>query len=233
MEPEPTTPRRLVVLGDSIGAAQGVAPGAGFVALLSARLAPHGCAVRNWSRGGLTAAAAAAREPLARVSRRLREEAAAAASGAELAVLVELGGNDRLFGVPSREIESALEAIVGACRDAAPAALVLVLEVIPDGIERDAARRAGARLVPCPARVAATMRKPLRRGAVPPMSPLFMQPDRIHPNDAAQPLIADEVLDALRAEWGLPGGREPAPESASADDPDPERRGVWCQCVVT
>ena len=87
---------------------------------------------------------------------------------------------------------------------------------------------AGARLVPCPAHVAATMRKPLRRGAVPPMSQLFMQPDRIHPNDEAQPLIAAEIFDALRDEWELPGGREPEMESAE----DPERRGAWCQCVV-
>ena len=49
--------RRLVVLGDSIGAAQGVTPGAGFVALLASRLAEHGASVQNWSRGGLTAAA--------------------------------------------------------------------------------------------------------------------------------------------------------------------------------
>ena len=216
--------RRLVVLGDSIGAAQGVTPGAGFVALLASRLAEHGASVQNWSRGGLTAVSVAARE-LPRIAHRLRE---ASADGADLAVVVELGGNDRLFGVPAPEIENALLAIVAAAREAAPRARLLVLEIIPDGIERDCARRAGARLVPCPAHVAATMRKPLRRGAVPPMSPLFMQPDRIHPNDEAQPLIAAEIFDALRDEWELPGGREPEMESAE----DPERRGAWCQCVV-
>ena len=55
--------------------------------------------------------------------------------------------------MPAPEIENALLAIVAAVREAAPRARLLVLEIIPDGIERDCARRAGARLVPCPAHV--------------------------------------------------------------------------------
>merc|ERR1719330_558266 len=57
----------------------------------------------------------------------------------QLVVVIELGGNDRLFGVPATQIEAALDKIVRSVQKIGASAIIM--EIIPDGIERDVAGR--------------------------------------------------------------------------------------------
>ena len=84
----------LVVLGDSIGAMQGIDRGKGWVNMVAHTCAPQ-LEVVNWSQGGITAAAVAANLP--HINTRLQQAKPAF-------VVIELGANDRLFGMSSDAI---------------------------------------------------------------------------------------------------------------------------------
>merc|ERR1719356_1890285 len=86
----------------------------------------------------------------------------------EMIVVVELGGNDRLFGVPAGQIQKALLSI-GRCVQDIGARLVY-MEVIPDGIETDVAKELGVRCATSPRPIWDGIER-VRRGTIP----------RIHP----------------------------------------------------
>lgn len=204
---------RVVLLGDSIGAMQGIPKGQGFVDQISARLQAHGgVTLENWSVGGALASGTVQQLPQlrARLGGKAQGEGQQQLEAQGLVVVIELGGNDRLFGLPPGQIEEALEKLARAMKEELHAR-VLLMEVVPDGIERDVAARCGARLVPTPPRVVATMQKPIRRGGIPKMSGDFIQPDGIHPNAKAQRHMASALLAALNEELGL-GLNDGAPE---------------------
>merc|ERR1711924_294745 len=90
---------------------------------------------------------------------------------------------------------------------AVPAHPVL-MEVIPDGFERDVALNCKCGLIPAPPRMVAEMQQPVQRGKVPYIGPTFVQSDGLHPNTRAQRLIAHEVLTVLLRELHLPTFQE-------------------------
>src|SRR5690606_7460236 len=96
------SPQTIVVLGDSLSAAHGMPVQAGWVALLAQRLDETGGKARvvNASISGETTAGGLARLP------------ALLAEHRPALVLVQLGANDGLRGLPIAQIRSNLEAII-------------------------------------------------------------------------------------------------------------------------
>lgn len=177
-------PAPLLVLGDSLSAAHGIALADGWVALLERRLqaSPSPRAVVNASISGETTAGGLARLPgLLQANR-------------PAVVVVELGANDGLRGLPLAEARANLSKMLGAIR-AANAKAVLVGIELPvnygpqyrDGLRamyRDLAAEFNVPLVPF-----------LLDGVA--LDPALMQDDGLHPNAKAQPLLLEHVWTVL------------------------------------
>jgi len=176
--------RTVLVLGDSVSAEYGLRRGSGWVELLAGRLRaqrPPWSAV-NASVSGETTAGGRSRIAalLARHEPRI--------------VVVELGGNDALRGLDLRATEANLDAIASAARDAGAAVLLLGMQVPPNygaayadafaAIYPRVAERQAAKLVPF-------FLAPIAGDTS------WFQPDRIHPTEAAQPLLLDVVWPVL------------------------------------
>jgi acyl-CoA thioesterase-1 len=174
----------VLVLGDSLSAAYHIAPASGWVHLLEARL-QQGATPRtviNASISGETTAGG-----LARLPSLLAEHKPAL-------VIVELGANDGLRGLPLAEVRANVTQIVGACRDAG-AAVVLVGIELPinygpqyrDGLRslyRDIAQEFNLPLVPF-----------LLAGVA--LDPNLMQEDGLHPKAEAEPKVLENVWPVL------------------------------------
>ena len=181
----------VLVVGDSISAAYGLAPGSGWVDLLSARLAsehyPH--RVVNASITGDTTAGGRARLP----NLLSRHKPAI--------VVLELGGNDGLRGGDLGATRDNLAAMVEAAQRAGARPLIVGMKV-PPNYGGAYARKFDALFVD----VAKTHKVPL--------VPFFFegfgerndlfQADRVHPAAAAQPLLLDNVWPELKPLLGKP-----------------------------
>jgi acyl-CoA thioesterase-1 len=176
--------RPVLVLGDSLSAAYRIAPDAGWVHLLEQRLqqSPAPRPVVNASISGETTAGA-----LARLPPLLAEHKPAL-------VVVELGANDGLRGLPLPEIRDNLKRIVTASR-AAGAAVVLVGIELPinygpqyrDGLRslyRDMAQEFNLPLVPF-----------LLDGVA--LDPELMQDDGLHPRAEGEAKVFANVWPVL------------------------------------
>ncbi|MEM6606655.1 MAG: arylesterase [Pseudomonadota bacterium] len=182
-EPGTASPT-VLVLGDSISAAYGMALERGWVALAEQRLRRQwpGLAMVNASISGDTSAGGLRRLP------RLLEE------HAPQLVIIELGGNDGLRGYPTPKLEQNLTQMAQLAKDAGAAALLLPMEIPPnygprytDAFRqsfRTASKSTGATLGPFILERVATDRG-------------LMQSDGIHPTEAAQPLLVDTVEQAI------------------------------------
>jgi acyl-CoA thioesterase-1 len=174
----------LLVVGDSISAAYGLARGEGWVDLLTERLRAQGYRERvvNASISGDTTSGGLARLPAL-----LREHHPSI-------VVIELGGNDALRGGNLQSTRANLEAMVAAVQAARAKPLILGMKV-PPNYGAAYARTFGALFID----VAKARRVPV----VPYLFEGFgedlakFQPDRIHPTAAAQRDILDNVWPAL------------------------------------
>jgi acyl-CoA thioesterase-1 len=179
---------RLLVLGDSLSAEYGLARGTGWVALMEARLARDKTAatVVNASISGDTTSGGRSRI------------GALLAQHKPTHVVVELGGNDALRGLPLKSSQANLAAIAQAAKAAGAKVLVVGMQVPPNygaAYGRDffamfaqVARSEGAALVPFLLAGVADDPDPMR----------WFQADRIHPNAAAHPRILDIVWPVLK-----------------------------------
>ena len=178
----------ILVIGDSLSAEYGLKAGAGWVALLQARLAeqkkPH--RVVNASISGDTTSGGRSRLPVA-----LRTHKPAI-------VILELGGNDALRGLPLASTRDNLLAMAQAARAAGAKVVVVGMQVPPnygatygrdfEGLFADVAKQAQAALVPF-----------LLKGVADRADAMdWFQPDRIHPLAKAHPLMLDNVWPALK-----------------------------------
>lgn len=180
------------MLGDSLSAEYGLERGTGWVALLEDRLkakAP-GWRVVNASISGETTAGGASR-----IAGLLERHAPAL-------VIVELGGNDALRGLDLASTRNNLDRIVGASRAAGARVLVLGMQVPPN--YGKAYTDAFVKLFE---EVASENEAPLVPFFLAPIADDlgFFQPDRIHPNASAQPLMLDEVWPTLAPMLGKTG----------------------------
>ena len=178
----------VLVVGDSLSAEYGLRRGSGWVALTEQRLAADKLAatVVNASISGDTTSGGRSRLPAL-----LRQHRPAV-------VVIELGGNDALRGLPLSMTRANLSAMAQAAREAGARVLLLGMEMPPNYGQRYAqefrelfaavAREHKAALVPFFLKGVADTADP---------TSLF-QADRIHPNEEAQPIMRDNVWPALR-----------------------------------
>jgi acyl-CoA thioesterase-1 len=178
-------PGPVLVLGDSLSAEYGLRRGEGWVERIRQRLARRLAdpVVVNASISGETTAGGRSRvgELLARHRPSV--------------IVVELGGNDALRGLDLAATEANLRAIGMAARDAG-ARVVLAGMKVPPNYGRSYTERFQQMF----SRVAAEGRYefvPFLLEGVAERIELF-QADRIHPNEQAQPAIADNVWPALQ-----------------------------------
>ncbi|WP_409050069.1 arylesterase [Sphaerotilus sp.] len=181
-------PHKILVLGDSLSAEYGLARGAGWVALMEARLTTEKIAasVVNASISGDTTSGGRSRI------------GALLAQHRPTHVVVELGGNDALRGLPLKSSQNNLAAIAQAAKAASAKVLVVGMQVPPNyggAYARDfaamfaqVAKSEGAALVPFLLTGVADDPDPVR----------WFQADRIHPNAAAHPRILDNVWLVLQ-----------------------------------
>ncbi len=176
------------MVGDSLSAEYGLKRGSGWVALLGQRLNQERipAQVVNASISGDTTSGGRARLPALLQQHRPTH------------VVIELGGNDALRGLPLAMTEDNLVQMVKASKASGARVLLLGMQV-PPNYGSDYAQRF-ARVF---GSVAMTQRVPLvpffLKGVadVPHAASLF-QTDRIHPNEAAHPLMLANVWPELR-----------------------------------
>lgn len=178
-------PRPLVlVLGDSLSAEYGLPRGSGWVALLERRIAESGRrhTVINASVSGETTSGGRSR--IAGLLERHRPGI----------VIVELGGNDALRGLDLTSTERNLREIAQLARRSGARVLMLGMQVPPNY-----GRRYSDQFAAIFPRVAASEKAALvpffLEGVA--SRPELFQPDRIHPNAAAQPIMLRNVWPTL------------------------------------
>jgi acyl-CoA thioesterase I len=190
--PSGSTPRRLVVfLGDSLTAGWGLEAREAYPALLGAELAAAGVGVDVLNAGvsGDTAA-----QGLARLDGVLARRPAL--------VVVALGTNDALRGLPPAALEATLGQIVTRCRSTGAAVLLIGMRFGTWLAPPDAGRYEAV----CP-RLAARLAVPLLPDLMVGVSgdPTLCFPDRLHPNAAGQRRVAGTVSPALLSLLGGAG----------------------------
>lgn len=181
-------PPVVLVLGDSLSAEYGIARGAGWVALLDRQLAAEKIAARvvNASISGDTTSGGRARLPaLLRTHR-------------PAVVVIELGGNDALRGLPLDMTEANLAAMAQAAAQAGAKVLLAGMQV-PPNYGGDYGRRFAA-VFPkvAQAQRAALVPFLLKGVADRPDAAALFQADRIHPTAEAHPAILANVWPELR-----------------------------------
>ena len=174
----------IVVLGDSLSAEYGLPRDSGWVALLRRRLADERIdySVANASISGDTTSGGRARLP-ALISR-LKPQI----------VIVELGANDALRGVPLSTTEDNLRSIVKEAQQS-KAKVVLVGMYVPANYGPAYTQRFH--------RIYGTLAKEFDVRLVPFLlagiesKPDMFQSDQMHPTQQAQPVLLDNVWPAL------------------------------------
>lgn len=181
-------PRRIVVLGDSLSAEYGLARGSGWVALLEARLKEQKLAIEvvNASISGDTSSGGRSRLP------------ALLKAQTPSHLIIELGGNDALRGLPLAMTRDNLRAMVQAGKAAGAKVLLVGMQMPPN--YGAAYGREFVQLFEQVARDEKTALAPFLLAGVAerPDAESWFQPDRIHPLAKAHPLMLDNVWRALK-----------------------------------
>ena len=172
---------KVLVMGDSLSAAHGLRSEQGWVALADAKSTRYH--FHNASISGETTAGGRSR---------IADELTRAQPDI---VIIELGANDGLRGLPLTQLGDNLGAMIGTARKAGARVLLVGLQLPPnfgryaDEFQRSyllISQRLGTGLVPHFLAPLGTQRK-------------WFQADNLHPVAAAQPLLADQMLQALDA----------------------------------
>ncbi|WP_079433540.1 arylesterase [Zoogloea sp. LCSB751] len=176
---------KILVWGDSLSAGYGLRPQEAWPVLLGQKIStarlPY--EVVNGSISGETTAGGLSRLP------------AALQAHKPSIVLIELGANDGLRGLPVKAMSANLQSMIDASRQAGAKVLLIGMRMPPnygpaytsafEGAFRDLAKANRTRLVPF-----------LMQGFAD--RPDHFQQDGIHPVATAQPLIVDTVWQELR-----------------------------------
>jgi acyl-CoA thioesterase-1 len=182
---KPDSRRVLVVFGDSISAGYGLSRDQSYPALLQAKFDQEKIPWRIVNQGvsGDTTAGG-----VARMQRAIERMPAA--------VLLELGGNDGLRGLPLTSTRDNLEKMIKMFQSIGAKVILAGMTLPPnygpdyikgfEQIYRDLAAKYKAPLIPF---LLANIVTPDMR---------YFQPDGIHPNEDGSPIVADTVMKALR-----------------------------------
>ncbi len=170
----------VLVLGDSLSAAYGMRAQAGWVALMRTRLGEQGYVhqVVNASVSGDTTQGGLARLPRALARHRPQ------------VVILELGGNDALRGLPLKVVRGNLQQMVQLCLEAGAQVVLTGIQIPPNygpkytagfaAIYDQLGEHRQVRLVPRLLQAVA-------------LDPQLMQGDGVHPNEAAQPILLAQI----------------------------------------
>ena len=171
--------------GDSLSAAYGIAQSRGWVALLGERVKRERLdySVVNASISGDTTGGG-----LARTDKALAQHKPAV-------VVLELGGNDGLRGLPLTEMRKNLGAMIERSQKAG-ARVVVVGVYIPPNYGPDYTKEFFDSFSQLAKRYKTALVPFLMEDFA--LKPEFFQPDRIHPTEAAQPLMMERVWKVLQ-----------------------------------
>jgi acyl-CoA thioesterase-1 len=178
----------ILVVGDSLSAEYGLKRGEGWVPLLEKRLAAQKitATVVNASISGDTTSGGRARLP------------GLLSTHKPAFVVIELGGNDALRGLPLQGTEDNLVQMTKAAQSAGAKVLIVGIQV-PPNYGGDYTRRFEAMFAKVgDATTAAVVPFLLKGIADGPEAARLFQPDRIHPTAAAQERMLDNVWPTLR-----------------------------------
>jgi acyl-CoA thioesterase I len=177
--------RTLLVFGDSLSAAYGLRTDQGWVALLQQRLQSQGYGYRvvNASVTGETTDGGRAR--LARALSQHKPQL----------VILELGANDALRGLPVKDVRANLAQMIGASRQSGAQTLLVGILIPPNygpqytkalaSMYQALAKEQNVPLVPF-----------LLDGVA--LDPQLMQEDGLHPNAKGQPRLLENVWPRLQ-----------------------------------
>lgn len=177
--------KTILVLGDSLSAEYGIARGTGWVALLEQKLKAEkiNAAVVNASISGETTSGGAARLPSLLKKHRPQ------------VVVIELGGNDGLRGLPLAATETNLKSMIAASKNAGAKPLLVGMRLPPNygaayadqffALYGKVAQETRSNLVPFLLEGIAT-------------DAAMFQPDRIHPTAEAHPTMLRNVWPQLK-----------------------------------
>jgi acyl-CoA thioesterase-1 len=177
-----------LVVGDSLSAEYGLKRGTGWVALMEQRLAKEKipATVINASISGDTTSGGRARLP------------ALLAKHRPTVVILELGGNDALRGLPLPMTQDNLQTMTQTALAAKAKVLIIGMQMPPNYGQDYGARFAA---------IFSTVAKANKTGLVPFLlkdvaddadALKLFQKDRIHPTEAAHPTILNNVWPALK-----------------------------------
>lgn len=175
----PKTPRHTVlVVGDSLSAEYGLPRGSGWVTLLEQRLLSQQLSARviNASISGDTTSGGWSRLPALLKQHRPTQ------------VIIELGGNDALRGLPLSDTQRNLTEMTRAAKDSGARVLIAGIQVPPNY-----GRRYNDDLAAAFASVAKAESVALVPFILEGLDTAQFQEDRIHPLASAQPTILDNV----------------------------------------
>lgn len=174
----------ILVLGDSLSAEYGLPRGSGWVALLEAQLKKNASSssVFNASISGETSSGGLSRLPALLNSKK------------PAIVMIELGGNDALRGLPIAETESNLRKMIVMSKQAGAKVLLFGMQIPPNygqaytgqfkALYFTLAKEEKIELIPFFLEGVATR-------------PNLFQSDRIHPNVDAQTILFKNVWGAM------------------------------------
>jgi acyl-CoA thioesterase I len=177
--------KTLLVLGDSLSAEYGLPRGSGWVSLMQQRIADEkiDATIVNASISGETTAGGRTRLPAL-----LKQHKPAV-------LILELGGNDGLRGLSLAATQANLREMIREATASGTRVLLVGMQVPPNygpdyskrfaAMYQGLARERGVKLVPF-----------LLAGLED--TDKFFQPDRIHPNQRAQPVMLDNVWPGLK-----------------------------------
>jgi len=176
------------VVGDSLSAEYGLKRGQGWVALLQARLQQEGAhaTVVNASISGDTTSGGRSRLP------------ALLAQHKPAVVVLELGGNDALRGLPIAMTRDNLQTMARAAKVSGARVLLLGMQVPPNYGQAYTKDFAAAFEHVAKDQQAALVPFFLKGVADGPDASKLFQADRIHPVAAAHPQLLNNVWPALR-----------------------------------
>jgi len=182
------TAPRILVLGDSLSAEYGLARGTGWVALLQQKLAQEkpGVQVINASISGETTSGGRSRMPALLQKHQPSH------------VVIELGGNDALRGLPLKMTQDNLQSMTRQAQAAGAQVLLLGMQM-PPNYGPDMARQFEAAYAHVAKSQKAALVPFFLKGVGDDPEPLkWFQSDRIHPNEAAQPRMLANVWPTLK-----------------------------------
>ncbi len=180
--------KTILIIGDSLSAEYGLKRGTGWVPLLVQRLEKEKIAARvvNASISGDTTSGGRSRLPA--LLKQHKPDV----------VVIELGGNDALRGLPLANSEANLAQMTQSAQQADASVLLVGMQVPPNygsayanqfsGMFEKVAKAHKAEVVPSFLKGVADGPDPLK----------LFQPDRIHPKEEAQPQMLDNVWPELK-----------------------------------